>query len=54
MTDTTTTQASGGATGGVRTLLRLEGLALAVACMVFYSYLKARGRCSRFCWWCRT
>lgn len=40
MTDTTTTQASGGATGGVRTLLRLEGLALAVACMVFYSYFE--------------
>lgn len=44
MTDTTTTPATGGATGGVRTLLRLEGLALAVACMVFYSYFEGS-------WW---
>ncbi|EKS38919.1 DUF4260 domain-containing protein [Afipia clevelandensis] len=44
MTDTTTTSATGGATGGVRTLLRLEGLALAVACMVFYSYFEGS-------WW---
>lgn len=44
MTDTTTTPASGGATGGVRTVLRLEGLALAVACMVFYSYFEGS-------WW---
>jgi hypothetical protein len=44
MTDTTTTEATGGATGGVRTLLRLEGLALAVACMVFYSYFEGS-------WW---
>ena len=40
MTDTTTTEATGAATGGVRTLLRLEGLALAIACMVFYSYFE--------------
>lgn len=44
MTDTTTTLATGVATGGVRTLLRLEGLALAVACMVFYSYFEGS-------WW---
>jgi len=45
-TGTTTTpgNGSGGATGGVRTLLRLEGLALAVACMVFYSYFEGS-------WW---
>ena len=40
MTDTTTTPAAGAAIGGVRTLLRLEGAALAVACMVFYSYFE--------------
>jgi len=44
MTDTTTTPASGAVTGGVRTLLRLEGAALAVACMVFYSYFEGS-------WW---
>jgi hypothetical protein len=48
MTDTTTipdrASTTGGATGGVRTLLRLEGLALAVACMVFYSYFEGS-------WW---
>lgn len=32
--------AMGAATGGVRTLLRLEGAALAAACMVFYSYFE--------------
>jgi hypothetical protein len=31
---------AGGASGGVRTLLRLEGAALAVASMVFYSYFE--------------
>ncbi|WP_024575030.1 MULTISPECIES: DUF4260 domain-containing protein [unclassified Afipia] len=48
MADTTTTpakgSATGGATGGVRTLLRLEGAALAAACMVFYSYFEGS-------WW---
>ena len=44
MTETTTTPAPGGATGGVRTLLRLEGAALAAACMVFYSYFEGS-------WW---
>jgi hypothetical protein len=44
MTNTTTTPAAGGATGSVRTLLRLEGAALAVACMVFYSYFEGS-------WW---
>ena len=44
MIDTTTTPALGGATGGVRTLLRLEGAALAAACMVFYSYFEGS-------WW---
>lgn len=43
MTDTTTTE-TGAATGGVRTLLRLEGAALAAACMVFYSYFEGS-------WW---
>ena len=38
------TTAAGAATGGVRTLLRLEGAALAVACMVFYSYFEGS-------WW---
>jgi hypothetical protein len=31
---------AGAATGGVRALLRLEGVALAVASMVFYSYFE--------------
>lgn len=44
MTDTTTKPADGAVTGGVRTLLRLEGAALAVACMVFYSYFEGS-------WW---
>lgn len=44
MTETTTTPATGGATGGVRTLLRWEGAALAAACMVFYSYFEGS-------WW---
>lgn len=44
MTETTTTPAPSGATGGVRTLLRLEGAALAAACMVFYSYFEGS-------WW---
>lgn len=44
MTEATGTTAAdttmGAATGGVRTLLRLEGAALAVACIVFYSYFE--------------
>jgi hypothetical protein len=44
MTETTGTPATGAATGGVRTLLRLEGVALAIACMVFYSYFEGS-------WW---
>jgi len=44
MTETTGTTAAGAATGGVRTLLRLEGAALALACMVFYSYFEGS-------WW---
>ncbi len=44
MTDTITTPAitsvTGTVTGAVRTLLRLEGAALAAACMVFYSYFE--------------
>lgn len=44
MTEPTTTHATGAATGGVRTLLRLEGAALAIACMVFYSYFEGS-------WW---
>lgn len=44
MTETTDTTAAGAATGGVRTLLRVEGAAMAVACMVFYSYFEGS-------WW---
>jgi hypothetical protein len=44
MTDTTPRPAPGAATGGVRTLLQVEGAALAVACMVFYSYFEGS-------WW---
>jgi len=44
VTEPTTTHATGAATGGVRTLLRLEGAALAIACMVFYSYFEGS-------WW---
>jgi len=44
MTDTTTPPATGAVTGEVRNLLRLEGAALAVACMVFYSYFEGS-------WW---
>ena len=44
MTEATETMAAGAATGGVRTLLRLEGAALAIACMVFYSYFEGS-------WW---
>lgn len=44
MTETADARAAGGASGGVRTLLRLEGAALAVACMVFYSYFEGS-------WW---
>jgi hypothetical protein len=40
MTDIPATTPAGGATGGVRTLLRLEGAALALASMVFYSYFE--------------
>jgi len=44
MTEATETIAAGAAAGGVRTLLRLEGAALAIACMVFYSYFEGS-------WW---
>jgi hypothetical protein len=44
MAEATKTMAAGAATGGVRTLLRLEGAALAIACMVFYSYFEGS-------WW---
>ncbi len=44
MTGMPATGSAGGATGGVRTLLRLEGAALAIACMVFYSYFEGS-------WW---
>jgi hypothetical protein len=44
MTDTINIPAAGSATGGVRTLLQVEGAALAVACMVFYSYFEGS-------WW---
>lgn len=44
MTEATETMTAGAATGGVRTLLRLEGAALAVASMVFYSYFEGS-------WW---
>lgn len=40
MTDRPATMPAGAATGGVRTLLRLEGAALALASMVFYSYFE--------------
>ena len=40
MTEATGTTAAGAVTGGVRTLLRLEGAGLAVACPVFYSYFE--------------
>lgn len=44
MIEATETMAAGAVTGGVRTLLRLEGAALALACMVFYSYFEGS-------WW---
>ena len=36
MTDTTSTEASGAVTGGLRTLLRLEGLALLIGMTLLY------------------
>jgi hypothetical protein len=36
MTDNTTTEAAGAVTGGVRILLRLEGLGLLVLCVLLY------------------
>ncbi len=44
MTEMPATPSAGGATGGVRTLLRLEGAPLAIACIVFYSYFEGS-------WW---
>jgi hypothetical protein len=40
MVDKDGTNAAGAASGGVRTLLRLEGVALAMASVVFYSYFE--------------
>ncbi|WP_458760623.1 DUF4260 domain-containing protein [Afipia sp. TerB] len=40
MADKNQTGMAGAATGGVRTLLRLEGAALALASIVFYSYFE--------------
>lgn len=44
MTETSDGTTAGAVYGGVRTLLRLEGLALALACAVFYSYFEGS-------WW---
>lgn len=44
MADATEAPVAGAATGGVRILLHLEGAALAIACMVFYSYFEGS-------WW---
>jgi hypothetical protein len=40
MADRDETGTAGAASGGVRTLLRLEGVALALASIVFYSYFQ--------------
>ena len=40
MADKNQTSMAGAASGGVRTLLRLEGVALALASTVFYSYFE--------------
>ena len=52
LSETTTAAASGAATGGVKTLLRLEGLALFVGMTLLYGSGTARGGSIWSCSWC--